>query len=162
MEFIALYPMLNRYNMRLNGLNDNRYTMLYTFLTLFFYILIFIKQFGFSVFKIKICEYFQQLFPEYLTPLFYIVFTISIFVGLYLSYTKLSKNKMTVFGNLPYNISTKILTSLILLDKWPPWYESLIFMFQKEVADRIISEINTSNYGRLSILSNWKLDISNI
>ena len=46
---------------------------------------------------------------------------------------------MIVFGNLPYNISTQILASLIMLKKWPPWYEVLILMFQKEVADRIIS-----------------------
>ena len=45
-----------------------------------------------------------------------------------------------VFGNLPYNISTQILASLVLLKKWPPWYEILIFMFQKEVADRILAK----------------------
>jgi 16S rRNA (adenine1518-N6/adenine1519-N6)-dimethyltransferase len=70
----------------------------------------------------------------------------------------LGKN-VIVFGNLPYNISTKILAKLILLEKWPPWYESLIFMFQKEVADRIIAEKGSKNYGRLSILSNWRLEI---
>ena len=50
-----------------------------------------------------------------------------------------------VFGNLPYNISTKILASLILLKKWPPWYETLIFMFQKEVADRILAKTKTKD-----------------
>jgi len=69
------------------------------------------------------------------------------------------KNNFIVYGNLPYNISTQILASLITLDKWPPWYESLIFMFQKEVADRILAKKNTSNYGRLTILCNWRLDI---
>ena len=64
-----------------------------------------------------------------------------------------------VFGNLPYNISTQILASLILLEKWPPWYEILILMFQKEVADRIIAKKNTKEYGRLSILCNWRLEI---
>ena len=49
-------------------------------------------------------------------------------------------NNITVFGNLPYNISTKIISTLILLKKWPPWYKNLIFMFQKEVADRIIAK----------------------
>ena len=63
-----------------------------------------------------------------------------------------------VFGNLPYNISTQILASLVLLEKWPPWYEILIFMFQKEVADRILAK-NIKNFGRLSILCNWRLDI---
>ena len=64
-----------------------------------------------------------------------------------------------VFGNLPYNISTQILASLILLKKWPPWYEILIFMFQKEVADRIIAKKNSKDFGRLSVLCNWRLEI---
>ena len=49
---------------------------------------------------------------------------------------KLEKN-IVIFGNLPYNISTKILVKLALIKKWPPWYDNLIFMFQKEVADKI-------------------------
>ena len=68
-------------------------------------------------------------------------------------------NDVLVFGNLPYNISTKILTSLILLKKWPPWYNNLIFMFQKEVADRIVAKNSTKEYGRLSIISNWRFEI---
>ena len=64
-----------------------------------------------------------------------------------------------VFGNLPYNISTKILASLILLKKWPPWYEILILMFQKEVAERIIAKTHTKEFSRLSVLSNWRLEI---
>ena len=70
--------------------------------------------------------------------------------------------KATVFGNLPYNISTEILSKWILNLKDNFWFEALILMFQKEVADRIISNFNTPNYGRLSILSNWKLDIEKI
>ena len=61
----------------------------------------------------------------------------------------LDKN-VIVFGNLPYNISTKILSSLIMLKKWPPWYKILILMFQKEVADRILAITHTKEYGRLS------------
>jgi len=64
-----------------------------------------------------------------------------------------------VFGNLPYNISTKILTSFMLVSKWPPWYETLILMFQTEVAERIIAKINTKEFGRLSILCNWRMDV---
>ena len=64
-----------------------------------------------------------------------------------------------VFGNLPYNISTQILASLAMLKKWPPWFNILIFMFQKEVADRIIAKNNSKNYGRLSILCNWRFEI---
>tara|TARA_B100001939_G_scaffold221858_1_gene190915 strand:+ start:579 stop:1364 length:786 start_codon:yes stop_codon:yes gene_type:complete len=76
--------------------------------------------------------------------------------------TKLSKNKMTVFGNLPYNISTEILSRWITNFKEIFWFDHLILMFQKEVADRIIAKYNTSAYGRLSILANWRLNIKKI
>ena len=66
---------------------------------------------------------------------------------------------MVVFGNLPYNVSTKILSSLIMLKNWPPWYDILIFMFQKEVADRIVAKMHTKEFSRLSVLSNWRLEI---
>jgi len=69
------------------------------------------------------------------------------------------KNNLIVFGNLPYNISTQILASLIMLKKWPPWYDILIFMFQKEVADRIIAKTHTKEFSRLTVLSNWRLEI---
>ena len=70
--------------------------------------------------------------------------------------------KAIVFGNLPYNISTEILIKWIINLKNYFWFDHLILMFQKEVADRITAEFNTSNYGRLSILSNWKLIIKKI
>ena len=74
-----------------------------------------------------------------------------------ISENKISSEKLTVFGNLPYNISTEILSKWIVnIDKYF-WFENLVLMFQKEVAERIIAESNTSKYGRLSILSNWKL-----
>ena len=76
--------------------------------------------------------------------------------------TKLFSEKVTVFGNLPYNISTEILSKWIINLKNKFWFECLILMFQKEVADRIIAKFNTSNYGRLSIISNWKLNIKKI
>ena len=76
--------------------------------------------------------------------------------------TKLFKEKIIVFGNLPYNISTEILNKWIINLKNTFWFECLILMFQKEVADRIIAECNTSNYGRLSIICNWKLNIKKI
>ena len=72
------------------------------------------------------------------------------------------KNKVTVFGNLPYNISTEILSKWITQTKGDFWFNNLILMFQKEVADRIIAKFNTSDYGRLSILSNWKLNVEKI
>ena len=72
------------------------------------------------------------------------------------------KDKVTVFGNLPYNISTEILNKWIINLNDNFWFETLILMFQKEVADRIIAKFNTSNYGRLTIISNWKLNIKKI
>ena len=74
----------------------------------------------------------------------------------------LFKEKVTVFGNLPYNISTEILSKWIINSNDNFWFECLVLMFQKEVADRIIAKYNTSNYGRLSIISNWKLDIKKL
>ncbi len=76
--------------------------------------------------------------------------------------TKLFKEEVTVFGNLPYNISTEILSKWIINLKKNFWFDCLVLMFQKEVADRIIAEFNTSNYGRLSIICNWKLNIKKI
>ena len=76
---------------------------------------------------------------------------------------KIEKEKLIVFGNLPYNISTEILCKWILnLDNNYFWFNCLILMFQKEVADRIISNFNSSKYGRLSIIANWKLNIKKI
>ena len=74
----------------------------------------------------------------------------------------LSKNKIIVFGNLPYNVSTEILSTWITKLKNDYWFSDLILMFQKEVADRIIAQFNSSNYGRLSILANWRLNINKI
>ena len=75
----------------------------------------------------------------------------------------LDEDVLTVFGNLPYNISTEILCNWILNIKNKNfWFDNLVLMFQKEVAERIIAKFNTKNYGRLSILSNWKLEIEKI
>ena len=76
--------------------------------------------------------------------------------------SSLFNEKIIVFGNLPYNISTEILSKWISNLKDNFWFEALILMFQKEVADRIIANFNSSNYGRLSILANWKLNIKKI
>ena len=71
-------------------------------------------------------------------------------------------NKDTiVFGNLPYNVSTQILAKFISIDLWPPFYSKIIFMFQKEVADRILAKRNTKQYGRISVLVNFKLEAIN-
>ena len=70
--------------------------------------------------------------------------------------------KVIVFGNLPYNISTEILSKWIANIGSDFWFEALVLMFQKEVANRIAANFNTSNYGRLSVLANWKLKINKI
>jgi len=74
----------------------------------------------------------------------------------------LSKKKIIVFGNLPYNISTEILSRWITNLKKEYWFSDLILMFQKEVAERIVAQFDTSAYGRLSILANWRLNINKI
>jgi len=76
--------------------------------------------------------------------------------------TSISNENVVVFGNLPYNISTEILSRWIMNLKDNFWFDCLILMFQREVADRIIAKFNSSNYGRLSILSNWKLNVKKI
>ena len=79
-----------------------------------------------------------------------------------ISEDKISDERLIVFGNLPYNISTEILSRWIVNMGAKVWFNNLVLMFQKEVADRIIAESNTTKYGRLSILSNWKLNIKKI
>ena len=79
-----------------------------------------------------------------------------------ISENKISKEKLTVFGNLPYNISTEILSKWIVNLDENFWFSELVLMFQKEVADRIIAKSGTSKYGRLSILSSWKLNVEKI
>ena len=75
---------------------------------------------------------------------------------------KLSKSRIVVFGNLPYNISTQILAKWIKLKNLNFIYKKLILMFQKEVADRILANTGEKQYGRLSILSSWKMNVRKI
>ena len=67
----------------------------------------------------------------------------------------LTKNTV-IIGNLPYNISSQILVKILKI-KWPPKFRSLIFMFQKELGEKILGKFGSKNYGRLSILSNYRL-----
>ena len=78
-----------------------------------------------------------------------------------LSLKEIVNEKTIVFGNLPYNISSQILTRFILNKENLP-LKVFIFMFQKELADRIIAKPNTSNYGRLTILTNWKFKVKKL
>jgi 16S rRNA (adenine1518-N6/adenine1519-N6)-dimethyltransferase len=73
---------------------------------------------------------------------------------------KIKKNSI-IIGNLPYNISSQILVKLIKFQKWLPKYKKLILMFQKEVADKILAKYDTSNYGRLTLITASRLKITN-
>ena len=74
----------------------------------------------------------------------------------------LGDKNLIVFGNLPYNIASQILTKFIHYNDKNILYKKLVFMFQKEVADRILAEYNSRDYGRLSIFSSWKLNMKKI
>jgi len=78
------------------------------------------------------------------------------------SYNRNINKQIIIFGNLPYNISTQILIKWIKIKKLENFCKKFILLFQKEVADRIIADDNSKNYGRLSILSSWKLNIKKI
>ena len=79
-----------------------------------------------------------------------------------INWNKISKSPSIVFGNLPYNISSQILINWIRLNNLNVLFDKFVLMFQKEVADRIISDVNSSKYGRLSILTEWKLKAKKI
>ena len=72
---------------------------------------------------------------------------------------KIFKKNSIIFGNLPYNISLKLLIKWIYSDPWPPFYDQMILMFQKEVAERIVATSNNKKYGRISILTDARLDV---
>ena len=72
---------------------------------------------------------------------------------------ELIKDGAIIFGNLPYNISSQILVKFLRFKKWPPKFNDLVFMFQKELADKITGKYLSTNYGRLSIISNYRLNI---
>ena len=79
-----------------------------------------------------------------------------------INWQNLIQSKCIVFGNLPYNISSKILINWIRLNNLNSLFHKFILMFQKEVADRIVADVNSSKYGRLSILTGWKLKAKKI
>ena len=63
-----------------------------------------------------------------------------------------------VVANLPYNIATALLVSWLTLELWPPWYDRLVLMFQREVAERIVAAPGSKSYGRLSVLVGWRCE----
>jgi 16S rRNA (adenine1518-N6/adenine1519-N6)-dimethyltransferase len=69
---------------------------------------------------------------------------------------RLNATRARIVANLPYNIATVLLVSWLTLEPWPPWYDRLILMFQREVAERIAARPGTDGYGRLSVLAGWR------
>jgi 16S rRNA (adenine1518-N6/adenine1519-N6)-dimethyltransferase len=63
-----------------------------------------------------------------------------------------------VVANLPYNVATALLISWLTLEPWPPWYDRLVLMFQREVAERIAANPGSKSYGRLSVLAQWRCE----
>lgn len=61
-----------------------------------------------------------------------------------------------IVSNLPYGIATTLLVGWLETEPWPPWYQRMALMFQKEVADRIIADHGTKAYGRLAVLAQWR------
>ena len=68
----------------------------------------------------------------------------------------LGKGPIRVVANLPYNIATALLVSWLCVEPWPPWYDRLVLMFQREVAERIVAPPGSKTYGRLSVLAGWR------
>ena len=63
-----------------------------------------------------------------------------------------------IVANLPYNIATPLLINWITTEQWPPWFDRLVLMFQREVAERIVAAPGSKTYGRLSVLTQWRTD----
>jgi 16S rRNA (adenine1518-N6/adenine1519-N6)-dimethyltransferase len=63
-----------------------------------------------------------------------------------------------IVANLPYNIATALLIGWLSIEPWPPWYDSAVLMFQREVAERIVAAPGSKIYGRLSVLVQWRCE----
>jgi 16S rRNA (adenine1518-N6/adenine1519-N6)-dimethyltransferase len=61
-----------------------------------------------------------------------------------------------IVANLPYNIATALLVSWLSTEPWPPWFDRLVLMFQREVAERIVAPPGGKQYGRLAVLTGWR------
>jgi 16S rRNA (adenine1518-N6/adenine1519-N6)-dimethyltransferase len=69
---------------------------------------------------------------------------------------RLAGRRAAIVANLPYNIATPLLVGWLTLEPWPPWYERLVLMFQRQVAERITAAPGSKSYGRLSVLAGWR------
>ncbi|MGN6410795.1 MAG: 16S rRNA (adenine(1518)-N(6)/adenine(1519)-N(6))-dimethyltransferase RsmA [Nitrobacter sp.] len=70
----------------------------------------------------------------------------------------LGTTRAKIVANLPYNIATALLIGWLSVEPWPPWYDAMVLMFQREVAERIVARENEEAYGRLGVLSNWRAE----
>ncbi len=104
----------------------------------------------------KDTQLFENLRKKYIGKKFIKVFNDDV---LKFDIEKIHTKNSLIFGNLPYNISSQILVKIIKFKNWPPKFSNLIFMFQKELGEKILGNFPSSNYGRLSILANYRLNI---
>ncbi|HEY5166303.1 MAG TPA: 16S rRNA (adenine(1518)-N(6)/adenine(1519)-N(6))-dimethyltransferase RsmA [Pseudolabrys sp.] len=70
----------------------------------------------------------------------------------------LKGERARVVANLPYNIATALLVTWLTAEPWPPWYDALVLMFQREVAMRIVAKVGDKAYGRLAVLAGWRTE----
>lgn len=70
-----------------------------------------------------------------------------------------SSGPVTIAANLPYAVATILLIGWLEAEPWPPWWNRMVLMFQKEVAERIVSEPGSKAYGRLAVLSQWRANV---
>jgi 16S rRNA (adenine1518-N6/adenine1519-N6)-dimethyltransferase len=71
---------------------------------------------------------------------------------------QLGPERARIVANLPYNIATALLVGWLTIEPWPPWYDSMLLMFQREVAERIVAAPGSKSYGRLSVLAGWRTE----
>jgi 16S rRNA (adenine1518-N6/adenine1519-N6)-dimethyltransferase len=72
--------------------------------------------------------------------------------------TRLKGGQARIVANLPYNIATVLLVGWLTAEPWPPWFDRLVLMFQREVAERITAAPGSKKYGRLSVLAGWRTE----
>ncbi len=70
--------------------------------------------------------------------------------------TILNRSRAKIVANLPYNIATALLVDWLTVEPWPPWYDEMVLMFQREVAERIVAAPGGKSYGRLAVLAGWR------
>ena len=71
---------------------------------------------------------------------------------------QLGEHRAKIVANLPYNIATALLIDWLGIEPWPPWYDMMVLMFQREVAERIVAREDDAAYGRLAVLANWRAE----